>query len=52
MLFCHNPKCGTLYEAKWHVEGKAVKVGRRHYCSKECKVEHEEAMRRGEREEK
>lgn len=48
-LDCTNPKCCRPYPSIAHAEGKAVKVGRRCYCSKACREEHEEAMRYGER---
>jgi hypothetical protein len=51
-LDCANPKCRRPYPSIAHAEGKAVKVGRRCYCSKACKETHEDMMRRGEREEK
>lgn len=51
-LDCTNPKCRRPYPASAHAEGKAIKVGRRCYCSKECRKEHEEAMKYGERAER
>lgn len=51
LLVCSNPKCRAYYEAARHHEGKAVKVGHGHYCSKQCAKDHSDAIKRGEREE-
>lgn len=48
-LLCSNPKCAALYEATRHNEGKAVKVGKMHYCKRGCATEHSEAIKHGER---
>ena len=52
LLTCSNPKCGCHYEAALHRQGKAVKIGKLHYCSSSCAKDHTEAIRHGEREEK
>lgn len=47
LLVCSNPDCNftPLYDAERHQQGIAVKVGKRHYCCRECKKEHTEKTR-------
>lgn len=51
-LDCANPKCRRPYPSSAHAEGKAIKVGRRCYCSKECKEDHDYQIAHGERQER
>lgn len=45
MLVCDHKNCGKHYPADRHIEGKAAKVGKAHYCSHECAQEQREEMK-------